>query len=89
MTTKPRLVAGAALLLAFAAAAAGAALETAAPSTVGVSAARLEQIGAALRAEVQQGAIPGGNSAEEFGTFIQAEIRKWDEVIRRNNITAD
>jgi hypothetical protein len=59
MTTKSRLVAGAALLLAFAAAAAGAALETAAPSTVGVSAARLEQIGAALRAEVQQGAIPG------------------------------
>lgn len=59
MTTKPRLVAGAALLLASAAAAAGAALETAAPSTVEVSAARLEQIGAALRAEVQQGAIPG------------------------------
>jgi CubicO group peptidase (beta-lactamase class C family) len=59
MTTKPRLVAGAALLLAFAAAAAGAALETTGPSTVGLSAARLEQIGAALRAEVQQGAIPG------------------------------
>ncbi|MSU53749.1 MAG: class A beta-lactamase-related serine hydrolase, partial [Opitutaceae bacterium] len=59
MTTKPRLVGGAALLLAFAGAAAGAALETAAPSTVGVSAARLEQIGVALRAEVQQGAIPG------------------------------
>ncbi|MGG5808287.1 Bug family tripartite tricarboxylate transporter substrate binding protein [Falsiroseomonas sp. CW058] len=36
-----------------------------------------------------QGAIPGGNAPEEFGAFIAAENRKWGEVIRRNNITAD
>jgi tripartite-type tricarboxylate transporter receptor subunit TctC len=36
-----------------------------------------------------QGAIPGGNTPEEFGAFIASEIRKWAEVIRRNNITAD
>ncbi len=54
------LVCGAlAWLLAASAAAAGPALETAAPSAAGVSAARLEQIGAALRAEVAQGTIPG------------------------------
>ena len=37
----------------------------------------------------QQGAIPGGNSPEVFGAFIASEGRKWGEVIRRNNITAD
>ncbi|MGG5822424.1 Bug family tripartite tricarboxylate transporter substrate binding protein [Falsiroseomonas sp. HW251] len=36
-----------------------------------------------------QGAIPGGGSPEEFGAFIASENRKWAEVIRRNNITAD
>ncbi len=36
-----------------------------------------------------QGAIPGGNSPEEFGAFIQRENAKWGEVIRRNNIQAD
>ena len=33
-----------------------------------------------------QGAIPGGDSPEEFGAFIASENRKWAEVIRRNNI---
>ena len=37
----------------------------------------------------EQGAIPGGNSAEEFGAFIRSENQKWGEIIRRNNITAD
>lgn len=37
----------------------------------------------------QQGAIPGGNSPEAFGAFIASENRKWGEVIRRNNISAD
>lgn len=37
----------------------------------------------------QQGAVPGGNSPEAFGAFIASEGRKWGDVIRRNNITAD
>jgi tripartite-type tricarboxylate transporter receptor subunit TctC len=41
------------------------------------------------RALHDQGAIPGGNSPEEFAAFIASENRKWSEVIRRNNITAD
>ncbi|PZW39361.1 tripartite-type tricarboxylate transporter receptor subunit TctC [Humitalea rosea] len=36
-----------------------------------------------------QGAIPGGNSSEEFGAFLRSEIEKWGGVIRRNNIRAD
>ena len=37
----------------------------------------------------EQGAIPGGNDAEEFGAFIRSENAKWGEVIRRNNIRPD
>ncbi|WP_426955814.1 Bug family tripartite tricarboxylate transporter substrate binding protein [Muricoccus radiodurans] len=37
----------------------------------------------------EQGAIPGGNSPEEFGAFIASENAKWGEVIRRNNISPD
>lgn len=36
-----------------------------------------------------QGAIPGGNSPEEFGAFIRSENGKWGEIIRRNNISPD
>ncbi|OYW10470.1 MAG: hypothetical protein B7Z53_01000 [Rhodospirillales bacterium 12-71-4] len=36
-----------------------------------------------------QGAIPGGNSREEFGAFLRRENQKWGEVIRANNIRAD
>jgi tripartite-type tricarboxylate transporter receptor subunit TctC len=36
-----------------------------------------------------QGAIPGGNSPEEFGAFMRSELEKWGEVIRRNNIQPD
>ncbi|PAW68196.1 MAG: hypothetical protein B9S34_03060 [Opitutia bacterium Tous-C1TDCM] len=51
---------GAAGLLAVAtAAAAGTALEVAAPAEVGVSAARLEHVGSALRAAIARGTIPG------------------------------
>ena len=59
MITKNLLVGAAAFFCALSAASAGPALEVAAPSTVGISAGRLEQIGSALRAEVAQGAIPG------------------------------
>ena len=50
---------------------------------------------AALRdAEVQrllhdQGAIPGGNTPEEFAAFLQTELVKWREVIQRNRISPD
>jgi tripartite-type tricarboxylate transporter receptor subunit TctC len=59
-----------------------------------LAALRRAAIGALQDAEVrrlldQQGAIPGGNSPEEFGAFIRAENEKWGAVIRRNNITAD
>ncbi len=59
-----------------------------------LAALRRAAIGALQDAEVrqllhQQGAIPGGNPPEEFGAFIASENRKWAEVIRRNNITAD
>jgi tripartite-type tricarboxylate transporter receptor subunit TctC len=59
-----------------------------------LAAIRRAAIGALQDAEVrrllhEQGAIPGGNSPEEFGAFIQSELRKWAEVIQRNNITAD
>ncbi len=36
-----------------------------------------------------QGAVPGGNTPEEFGAFMRAELEKWGEVIRRNNIRPD
>jgi tripartite-type tricarboxylate transporter receptor subunit TctC len=59
-----------------------------------LAALRRAAIGALQDAEARraldaQGAIPGGNSPEEFGAFIRRENEKWGEVIRRNNITAD
>ena len=33
------------------------------------------------RALDAQGAIPGGNSSEEFGAFLRSENQKWGEVI--------
>lgn len=41
------------------------------------------------RALHEQGAIPGGNSREEFTAFIRAEMTRWAGVIRRANIRAD
>jgi CubicO group peptidase (beta-lactamase class C family) len=59
MIAKILLAAAAVCLCPLSTSAAAAALEVAAPSTVGIAAERLEQIGSALRAEVAQGAIPG------------------------------
>ncbi len=79
---KAWLGAGLAALLAGSAAAAGSALDVAAPAEAGMSAARLELIGSALRAEIAQGAIPGAVVAiarrgklvyhEAFGTVDPA-----------------
>ncbi len=41
------------------------------------------------RALYDQGAIPGGNSREEFGAFIRSEMEKWAAVIRRGNVRVD
>lgn len=38
---------------------------------------------------VQQGADPVGNTPEEFGKFVQTEIRKWAKVIRASGATAE
>ena len=37
----------------------------------------------------QQGAIPVGDSPEQFGSYISAEIRKWGAIVRSANIKAD
>ncbi|TCH99625.1 tripartite tricarboxylate transporter substrate binding protein [Roseococcus sp. SYP-B2431] len=37
----------------------------------------------------EQGAVPGGNSREEFAAFLRSENEKWGEVIRRGNIQAE
>ncbi|MEN9812928.1 MAG: hypothetical protein RL479_1614, partial [Verrucomicrobiota bacterium] len=54
-----RLFLGLAALLAGGGAPLAASLEPAPPAAVGVSAGRLEEVAAALRAEVARGAIPG------------------------------
>jgi tripartite-type tricarboxylate transporter receptor subunit TctC len=41
--------------------------------------ARLEKIGA----------VPGGNSPEEFRAFVQAEIRKWGDFVRKTGIKVE
>ncbi len=41
------------------------------------------------RALHDQGAIPGGNSAAEFGAFLRAENDKWGGVIQRAGVRAD
>jgi tripartite-type tricarboxylate transporter receptor subunit TctC len=41
------------------------------------------------RALFNQGALPGGNSAEDFGRFIREETARWGAVIRRAGITVD
>jgi hypothetical protein len=37
----------------------------------------------------EQGAIPVGNGAEEFATFIRSEQARWAEVIRRAGVKLD
>ncbi|WP_198371920.1 Bug family tripartite tricarboxylate transporter substrate binding protein [Roseomonas rosulenta] len=41
------------------------------------------------RALHDQGAIPGGNSAADFGAFLRAELDKWGGVIQRAGVRAD
>lgn len=36
-----------------------------------------------------QGAIPGGNTPEEFSAFTRSEIEKWGKVIRAANVTVN
>lgn len=36
-----------------------------------------------------QGAIPGGNTPAEFATLIDAEIRKWDPVVKASGAKVD
>ncbi len=36
-----------------------------------------------------QGAIPGGNSPQEFARFIDAEIRKWASVVKASGAKVD
>ena len=35
----------------------------------------------------EQGALPVGNTPQEFGAFIRAELAKWSKVAKSNNIT--
>jgi tripartite-type tricarboxylate transporter receptor subunit TctC len=37
----------------------------------------------------QQGALPVGDSPEQFAAYIKAEIEKWGAVVRSSNIKAD
>jgi tripartite-type tricarboxylate transporter receptor subunit TctC len=37
----------------------------------------------------QQGALPVGDTPEEFGLYIKNEIAKWGKVVRDANIKAD
>ena len=59
-----------------------------------LAALRRAAIGALQEPDVRrlldaQGAIPGGNTGDEFGAFMRSEFEKWGGVIRRNNIRAD
>ena len=36
-----------------------------------------------------QGAIPGGNTPEEFARMIDAEIRKWAKVVKESGAKVD
>ena len=36
-----------------------------------------------------QGAEPGGDGPEEFGTFVRSEISRWGEVVRKANVKPD
>jgi tripartite-type tricarboxylate transporter receptor subunit TctC len=37
----------------------------------------------------QQGALPVGDSPEQFAAYVKAEIDKWGAVIKSANIKAD
>jgi tripartite-type tricarboxylate transporter receptor subunit TctC len=43
-----------------------------------------------LRARMEKiGAVPGGNSPEEFRAFVQSEIRKWGNFVRETGIKVE
>ena len=44
---------------------------------------------AVARLMYDQGALPGGNTRDEFAAFIKAELERWGGVIRRANIKVD
>jgi tripartite-type tricarboxylate transporter receptor subunit TctC len=47
---------------------------------------KVKQVGEQL---VQQGALPVGDSPEEFAAYIKAEIQKWGAIVKSANIKAD
>ncbi|MSP96916.1 MAG: tripartite tricarboxylate transporter substrate binding protein, partial [Betaproteobacteria bacterium] len=36
-----------------------------------------------------EGSEPGGNTPEEFGTFIKREIAKWAKVVKESGLKGD
>ena len=47
---------------------------------------KVKQVGEQL---VQQGALPVGDSPEEFAAYIKTEIQKWGAIVKSANIKAD
>ena len=54
-----------------------------------VTAAVQAALAPAITAAVQAGAEPVAMSPEEFGKFLQNEITKWRETIKKAGIQAD
>ncbi|MPZ47434.1 MAG: hypothetical protein GEV05_29540 [Betaproteobacteria bacterium] len=38
---------------------------------------------------LQIGAVPGGNTPEEFRAFIQAEMQKWGNLVKQTGIKVE
>lgn len=36
-----------------------------------------------------EGAVPVGNTAEQFGPYIRSEMTKWAKVVKRSGATAE
>ena len=51
-----------------------------------VKALRLPEVAERL---VADGAVAVGNTPEEFGAYIKAEMAKWAPVIKASGVTAD
>ena len=37
----------------------------------------------------EQGAEPVGDTAEQFQSFIDREIRRWGDLVRNKNVSVD